>query len=120
MHPCRRVHDVRQTRHLGRFGQLGTGPRFVQHVSIVKLQPVQIVLECAPRQMLQNLREIIGQLIFAQIIDVIVEMFACPAHAVTVRFYRLGLYTAQLQTFEQAAVISGKRLWELVVGTRVS
>ena len=72
-------HDVRQARHLGRFGQLGTGPGFVQHVGVVKLQPVQIMLERAPGQVFQNPREIIGQLIFAQVIDPIVEMRGCPA-----------------------------------------
>jgi hypothetical protein len=33
-------HDIRQTRHLGRIGQPGTGPRFVQYIGVIKLQAI--------------------------------------------------------------------------------
>jgi len=110
----RHRHDVRQTRHLGRFGQFGTRPGFVQHIGVIKFQPIQIVLERAPRQMIQNPREIIGQLIFVQVVDAVIEMRGSPAHAVAVRFDRLGPHAAQLQTLEQALVMLRKWLWKLV------
>jgi hypothetical protein len=72
------------------------------------------MLERAPRQLIQNLREIIGQLIFAQVIDAVVEMRPRPAHAVTIRFDRLGPHTAQLQAFEQSLIMLRKWLWKFV------
>lgn len=82
--PLRHRHNIRQMRHLGRFGQFGSEPGFIQYMSVVKLQLVQIGLERAPRQTIQNLRKTIGQLIFDQIINLLVKIRSSPAHTVAV------------------------------------
>jgi len=64
--------------------------------------------------LIQNLREIIGQLIFVQVIDAVVKMRASPAYAVAVRFDRLRPHAAQLQALEQALIMLRKWLWKLV------
>lgn len=83
-------------------------------MDVVKLQSVQIMLERAPRQMIQNLRKIIGQLVLAQFVDLIFKMLASSAHAMTVQFNRLGLRAAQFHAFSTIAHNSV----QMVVGIR--
>ena len=87
--------DVRQTLGSGRLDQAGSGLRFMQHMGIIELEAVQIELDRTPGMRRLQIGEIIGQLGFGQLINVLIEILANAANGAGVGLYRLGL-----QSFE--------------------
>lgn len=54
----------------------------------------------------QQIREIIGQLRFGQIVDVFIEILANAANGRGVSLYRLRLESFELKVFEMGLIVS--------------
>jgi hypothetical protein len=67
----------------------------MQHMGIIELEAVQIELDRTPGMRRLQISEIIGQLGFGQLINVLIEILANAANGAGVGLYRLGL-----QSFE--------------------
>jgi hypothetical protein len=65
--------DIWQALGLGRFNQVDVDPGFVQDVGIVELEAVEVEFDRTPGMALQQIGEVIGQLLFAQIIDLFIK-----------------------------------------------
>ena len=73
---------------------------------------VQIELNRAPGVRRQQIGEIIGQLLFGQVIDLLVEILANAAYRTGVSLYRLGLQPLELEVFKMVLIV----LLEMGVG----
>ncbi len=68
--------DVGQALNLGRFDQARCHPGFAQDVLVVELEAVQVELDGTPGVRGEQLGEEVGQLRFAQIVDLVVKACA--------------------------------------------
>jgi hypothetical protein len=84
---------------------VGRCPGFAQHMGIIELEAVQIEFDAAPGVRRQQIGEIIGQLLFAQIVNPIIEIRADAANGTGVSLYRLGLEPFEFKVFEMGLII---------------
>lgn len=68
--------DIRQALGLGRFDQVEVDPGLVQDMGIVELETVEVEFDRTPGMALQQIGEVVGQLLFGQIINLLIKIGA--------------------------------------------
>lgn len=97
--------NIRQVPDLWRLDQADTSPRFMQYMGIEEFEAVQIELNGTPGVRLQQFREVIGQLLFGQIVDLVVEIRTDASYRAGLSFNRLWLQPFQLQVLQMRLII---------------
>jgi len=82
--------DIRQALCLRRLDQVDVLPGLMQHVDVVELQPVQIELDGAPGVSIKQIGEVVGQLLFSQVVDLFIKIGADVADGAGVGSMVLG------------------------------
>jgi hypothetical protein len=72
--------DIRQALGLRRLDQINVLPGLMQHMRVEEFQTVQIELDGAPRVRVKQIGEVVGQLLFGKIVDLILEIRADAAN----------------------------------------
>jgi hypothetical protein len=102
----RNGHNIRQTLCPWRFDQLKHWPGLIQNVGIEEFKTVQIKLNATPGVRFQQVAEIIGQLGFGQIVNLIVEISADAPHGTGIGVYRFGLESFEFKVFKMRLIVS--------------
>lgn len=100
--------NVGQPLDLGRFDQMGHDPGFVQDVGGVELQAIQIKFDCAPGVGLDQVAEIVGQLGFGEVVDLVGEVSAQAPDGAGISLDGLGLQPLELEVLEMRLVLPVK------------
>jgi hypothetical protein len=79
---------------------------------VVKLDTIQIEFDATPGMRFQQIAEIIGQLEFGQIINLIIEIRADASNGSGIGLDRLGLEAFEFKVFKMCLII----LLEICIG----
>jgi hypothetical protein len=99
-------HDIGQALGLGRLDQIDLDPWLVEYMGVVELEPVEIELDRAPGVGREQIGKIIGQLLFGQVIDVVLEIITDAANCATIGFDGFGLEPLELEMLQVLFVIA--------------
>ena len=77
----------------------------MQYVGVVELQAVKIELDGAPGVSAKRIGEVVGQLLFGQIVDLMIEIRADAANGPGVGLDGLGLQALKFQVLEVRLII---------------
>jgi len=97
--------NIRDSGCLGRLDQGDVLPRFAQHLGVEELQAVEVELDRTPGMRVQKFREIVEQLVGAEVVNPAIEIVADTPDRPGVGVDGLGLQTAQFEAFQVFLVL---------------
>jgi len=97
--------DIRQALRLGRLDQIRHHPRFLQNVSGVELQAVEIEFDGAPRMCADQVAEILGELRLGEIVDLMAKISTQPPDGAGVGLNGLRLQPLEFEVLEMGLVL---------------
>ena len=69
----------------------------MERMGVVKYEAIEIELDGAPGVRTEQIDEVVGQLLFGQLIELIIEILTDAADGAGIGLYRLGLETLALE-----------------------
>jgi hypothetical protein len=90
--------DIGQALGLGWLDQIDIDPGVTEHMGVVELEPVEIELDRAPRVGREQIRKIIGQLLFGQVINVVLKIItdASDGTGISLNGFRLKAFELEM------------------------
>jgi hypothetical protein len=99
-------HDIGQALRLGRLDQIDIDSGLVEYMGVVELEPVKIEFDHASGVCREQIGKIFGQLLFGQVIDVVLEIITDAANCATIGFDGFGLEPLELEMLQVLFVIA--------------